>query len=77
MNLLSCTVNTLSVSPELPGLELSIDRVGRTGIKLQFAIKVDRKSVFIGNARPTRKWFILWVPLTSKGKTYFFLSMNY
>ena len=30
-----------------------------------------RKSIFIGSVRPIRKWLILWISLTSKGKVHF------
>ena len=35
---------------------------------------VDRKSIFIGSVRPTRKTMISWITLTSKGKAYFSLQ---
>ena len=36
--------------------------------------RVDRKSIFVGSVRPTRKWLSLSIPLTSKRKAYFYLQ---
>ena len=36
--------------------------------------RVDRKRIDIGCVRPTQKWLILWILLTSKGKAYFYLQ---